>query len=75
MHTTPSSNQPTLRDLQAVMIRVQIKALETLERFMQGLVKRNPDAIWFDDYADRVIYDEAGLFDYQRVDKDKIVAV
>jgi lysine 2,3-aminomutase len=28
---------------------------------------RNPDAIWFDDYADRVIFDEAGLFDYARV--------
>ena len=33
------------------------------------IVRRNPDAIWFDDYADRVIYDEAGLFDYQRVKK------
>ncbi len=31
------------------------------------IVARNPDAIWFDDYADRVIYDEAGLFDYARV--------
>ena len=30
------------------------------------IVKRNPDAIWFDDYEDRVIYDEAGLFDYTR---------
>ncbi len=31
------------------------------------IVARNPEAIWFDGYADRVIYDEAGLFDYQRV--------
>ncbi len=30
------------------------------------IVGRNPDAIWFDDYADRVIYDEAGLFEYDR---------
>ncbi|MEO0479647.1 MAG: hypothetical protein AAF196_09225 [Planctomycetota bacterium] len=30
------------------------------------IVKRNPDAIWFDDYEDRVVYDEAGLFDYTR---------
>ena len=30
------------------------------------IVGRNPDAIWFDDYADRVIYDEAGLFEYSR---------
>jgi len=33
------------------------------------IVGRNPDAIWFDDYEDRVIYDEAGLFDYTRVEK------
>ena len=31
------------------------------------IVARNPDAIWFDGYADRVIYDEAGLFNYERV--------
>jgi len=30
------------------------------------IVGRNPDALWFDDYADRVIYDEIGLFDYSR---------
>ena len=37
MHTTPDTLKPselTLRDLQTVMIRVQIKALETLERLM-----------------------------------------
>ncbi|MFG0293756.1 MAG: hypothetical protein ACF8MJ_11495 [Phycisphaerales bacterium JB050] len=40
MHTTPETEtstdttQLTLRDLQQVMIRVQIKALETLERLM-----------------------------------------
>jgi hypothetical protein len=37
-------------------------------------VGRNPDAIWFDDYKDRVIFDEAGLFDYARVDKKRIEA-
>ena len=26
------------------------------------IVGRNPDAIWFSGYNDRVIYDEAGLF-------------
>ena len=30
------------------------------------IVARNPEAVWFDGYADRVIYDEAGLFDYER---------
>jgi hypothetical protein len=33
------------------------------------IVGRNPDAIWFDDYEDRVIFDEAGLYDYTRVEK------
>ena len=33
------------------------------------IVGRNPDALWFDDYEDRVLFDEAGLFDYTRVSK------
>jgi len=33
------------------------------------IVGRNPNAIWFDDYEDRVLFDEAGLFDYTRVKK------
>ena len=33
------------------------------------IVGRNPDALWFDDYEDRVLFDEAGLFDYSRVKK------
>jgi L-lysine 2,3-aminomutase len=33
------------------------------------IVGRNPDALWFDDYEDRVLFDEAGLFDYTRVAK------
>lgn len=32
------------------------------------IVARNPEAIWFDGYEDRVIYDEAGLFEYERVE-------
>ncbi len=31
------------------------------------IVGRNPDAVWFDGYEDRVLFDEAGLFDYARV--------
>ena len=27
------------------------------------MMARNPEAIWFSGYNDRVIYDEAGLFD------------
>ena len=30
------------------------------------IVGRNPDAVWFDDYEDRVLFDEAGLFGYTR---------
>lgn len=33
------------------------------------IVGRNPEAMWFDDYEDRVLFDEAGLFDYARVNK------
>ena len=31
------------------------------------IVGRNPDAVWFDGFEDRVLFDEAGLFDYTRV--------
>ena len=37
------------------------------------IVGRNPDAMWFDDYEDRVLYDEAGLFEYTRVKKDALL--
>ncbi|MFG0328471.1 MAG: KamA family radical SAM protein [Phycisphaerales bacterium] len=33
------------------------------------IVGRNPDAVWFNDYEDRVLFDEAGLYDYSRVTK------
>jgi lysine 2,3-aminomutase len=33
------------------------------------IVGRNPNALWFDDYEDRVLFDEAGLYDYARVKK------
>jgi hypothetical protein len=36
------------------------------------IVGRNPDAIWFDDYEDRVLFDEAGLYDYARVEEKTI---
>jgi hypothetical protein len=32
------------------------------------IAARNPEAIWVDGYADRVIYDEAGLFEHSRVE-------
>lgn len=37
------------------------------------IVGRNPDALWFDGYDDRVLFDEAGLYAYDRVSKSKPV--
>ena len=39
------------------------------------IVGRNPDAVWFDDYEDRVLFDEAGLLGYTRVVKEEGFAV
>jgi len=36
------------------------------------IVARNPEALWFDDYADRVLFDEAGLYDYSRVKSARV---
>lgn len=35
------------------------------------IVGRNPKAVWFDGYEDRVLFDEAGLYDYGRVEARK----
>ncbi len=43
-------------------------ALSAPDRGKVCIVGRNPEAIWFDDYEDRVIYDEVGLYDYARVE-------
>jgi len=43
-------------------------ALDAPDRGKVCIVGRNPDAIWFDDYEDRVIYDEAGLYEYSRIE-------
>jgi L-lysine 2,3-aminomutase len=37
------------------------------------IVGRNPNALWFNDYEDRVLFDEAGLFDYARVSTKKMM--
>jgi lysine 2,3-aminomutase len=42
-------------------------ALDAPDRGKVCIVGRNPEAIWFDDYEDRVIFDELGLYDYARV--------
>lgn len=38
------------------------------------IVGRNPEALWFDGYDDRVLFDEAGLYDYARVKKSTAAA-
>ena len=43
-------------------------ALDAPDRGKVCIVGRNPDAIWFDDYEDRVLFDEVGLYDYARVE-------
>ncbi|MEE9393992.1 MAG: hypothetical protein V3W41_15945 [Planctomycetota bacterium] len=50
-----------------VIFKILRNAADAPDRGKVCIVGRNPEAIWFDDYADRVIYDEAGLFDYNRV--------
>ena len=39
------------------------------------IVGRNPDALWFDGYEDRVLFDEAGLFEYSRVTNPALAGV
>ena len=55
-----------------LIFKILRNALDAPDRGKVCIVGRNPDAIWFDDYEDRVIFDEAGLFDYARVDKAAI---
>ncbi len=57
-----------------LIFKILRNALNAPDRGKVCIVGRNPDAIWFDDYEDRVIFDEAGLFDYTRIDKKIIEA-
>jgi L-lysine 2,3-aminomutase len=50
-----------------VIFKILRNAHSARDRGKVCIVRRNPEAIWFDGYEDRVIYDEAGLFDYARV--------
>jgi L-lysine 2,3-aminomutase len=50
-----------------VIFKILRNALSAPDRGKVCIVGRNPDAIWFDGYEDRVIFDEAGLYDYVRV--------
>jgi L-lysine 2,3-aminomutase len=52
-----------------LIFKILRNALDAKDRGKVCIVGRNPDALWFDDYEDRVLFDEAGLFDYVRVKK------
>lgn len=45
-----------------VILKLLRSAADAPERAKVTIVGRNPEAIWFSGYDDRVIYDEAGLF-------------
>ena len=53
-----------------VIFKLLRNPAEASDRGKVCIVGRNPDAAWFDDYEDRVLFDEAGLFDYSRVVKE-----
>lgn len=55
-----------------LIFKILRNAADAPDRGKVCIVGRNPDAIWFDDYEDRVIFDEAGLFDYTRVENKRI---
>jgi L-lysine 2,3-aminomutase len=57
-----------------VIFKILRSAADAHERGRLCIVGRNPEAIWFDGYEDRVIMDEAGLFSYGRVDTPKVVS-
>lgn len=52
-----------------VIFKILRNAGSAPDRGKVCIVGRNPNAIWFDDYEDRVLFDEAGLYDYARVAK------
>ena len=57
-----------------VIFKILRNAAAAPDRGKVCIVGRNPEAIWFDGYADRVLVDEAGLFDYARVAANKAAA-
>ncbi len=50
-----------------LIFKILRNAADARDRGKVCIVGRNPEALWFDDYEDRVIYDEAGLYDYGRL--------
>ena len=57
-----------------VIFKILRNAGSAPDRCKVCIVGRNPKAIWFNDYEDRVLFDEAGLYDYARVQDAKTLA-
>jgi lysine 2,3-aminomutase len=57
-----------------LIFKILRNALDAPRRGKVCIVGRNPDAIWFDDYEDRILFDEASLYDYARVENKSIKA-
>ena len=57
-----------------VIFKILRNAADAPDRGKVCIVGRNPDAVWFDDYEDRVLFDEAGLFNYTRLQKASVEA-
>ena len=55
-----------------LIFKILRNAKDAPDRGKVCIVARNPDAIWFDQYEDRVLFDEAGLYRYNRVEKESI---
>jgi L-lysine 2,3-aminomutase len=55
-----------------VIFKILRNAGTAAERGKVCIVGRNPEALWFDGYEDRVLFDEAGLYDYERVKSHRI---
>ncbi|MDE0701184.1 MAG: hypothetical protein F4Z58_14525 [Acidimicrobiaceae bacterium] len=51
-----------------VVFKVLRSAGAAGDRGKMCIVGRNPEALWFDDYEDRVLFDEAGLFSHKRAE-------
>jgi lysine 2,3-aminomutase len=66
--TMPIPGVPSSKD-GVVIFKNLRSALGSPDRGKVCIVGRNPNAVWFDDYEDRVIYDELGLYDYARVEQ------
>ena len=55
-----------------MIFKILRNAGQAADRGKVCIVGRNPEALWFDGYADRVLFDEACLYDYSRVKSARV---